>query len=203
VGGNSESATTVVEAALESRARGYRWDVGLNGTQASESGEEKASSWLAQASYDHFIAPKRFLYGRGSVERNRYAGFALRTTLGMGYGVQLREDDLGKASIRGGIEAMVEDRSTGPTDSHPALGWGVRLARHVLDRRAELFHEQDGYWNVEEESDVTLRTRSGVRIPLLKGLSVSAQLNLDWEGEPEEGREATDTTLLLGVGYNW
>jgi hypothetical protein len=73
----------------------------------------------------------------------------------------------------------------------------------VFAQRAELFHEQDGYWSLEDSGDVKVRTRTGLRVPLVDGLTASAQVNVDWAAEPEPGRRATDSTLLLGVGYTW
>jgi putative salt-induced outer membrane protein YdiY len=203
VRGNSESSTSLVEAAVEARALRYRWEAGLAAKQAEEAGVETASSWLARANYDRFIAPKRFLYGRGSVERDRFSGMDLRTTIGAGYGFQLREDETTRLALRGGIEAVVAEPVDGPRDEHPAFGWGVQFSRKVLDLRAEVFHEQEGYWSLEDTGDVTLRTRTGLRVPLVEGLNATAQLNVDWEKQPEPGREATDATMLLGVGYDW
>lgn len=203
VRGNSSSSTTVAEAVVEARAKRYRWELQGSAAQASESGKETASSWLAQGTYDRFVAAKRFFYGRTSVERDRFAGVDLRATLGGGYGVQFRETDRTRLSLRGGLEYVSLDPVTGPDDRYPAFGWGLRYAHKVFDRRAEVFHEQDGYWNLERTRDVTLRSRTGLRIPLIEGLTASAQLNVDWENEPEPGRDATDSTLLLGLGYAW
>jgi hypothetical protein len=38
---------------------------------------------------------------------------------------------------------------------------------------------------------------------LIDKLNASLQLNVDWEHDPEPGRDATDSTLLLGLGYAW
>lgn len=203
VRGNATSSTTLSEAALQARARPYRWQVELSATRASESGAESASSALAQASYDRFVAPKRFFYGRVSLERDRFAGIALRSTAGGGYGVQLREDERTRLSLRGGAELVSLDPLEGAVDRYPALGWGVRYSQWVLDRRAELFHDQDGFWNLRDTDGLTLRSRSGIRVPVAGGLTASGQLNVDWENSPEPGRESTDSTLLLGLGYRW
>ena len=201
--GNSANSNTAVDAFLGARARRYRWALEMHANQASESGAETASHWLAQGNYDRFVAPKRFFYGRTSLERDRYGGIDLRTTLGGGYGVQLLDDARTRLSLRGGLEAVSLKPLEGPTEHHPAVGWGVRYSWKVLASRAEVFHEQDGYWNLEDSADVTLRTRTGLRIPLADGLTCNAQVNVDWDHEPEPGRRATDSTLVLGLGYAW
>jgi hypothetical protein len=50
---------------------------------------------------------------------------------------------------------------------------------------------------------VSVRSKTGVRVPLLRGLGASAQLNLDWESRPAPGHKSTDSTLLFGVDYAW
>ena len=203
VRGNSESSASVAEASLEARARAHRWNLGLSAAHASEAGKRTASSALAQASFDRFVAERRFWYVRGSLERDRFAGIDSRATAGAGYGLQFRETERIQVSLRGGPEFVSLQPVAGPTERYPALGWGLRYAHKVLEERAELFHEHDGYWNLEDTGSVTVRSRSGVRLPLLEGLTANAQLNVDWENEPEPGREATDATLLLGLGYEW
>src|SRR5690606_6103910 len=113
------------------------------------------------------------------------------------------EDASTKLSLRGGLEAVVEDPVEGNRGEHPALGWGLRFARQVLDHRAEVFVDQDGFWSLEDSEDLTVRTRSGLRVPLVKGLTATGQINIDWDNRPEPGRESTDATLLLGLGYDW
>jgi putative salt-induced outer membrane protein YdiY len=203
VRGNSESATSVGDFALEARAKRWRGALALDATQATESGHQTASNWLANGNLDRFVDPRRFYYGRASIERDRYSGVELRSTLGAGYGVQLRDGDRTRASLRGGIEAVSLHPVEGARDDYPAFGWGLRYRHKVLAERAEIFHEQDGYWNLERTSDITVRTRTGVRVPVIDKLNASLQLNLDWEGDPAPGSDATDSTLLLGLGYAW
>ena len=89
------------------------------------------------------------------------------------------------------------ERQVAPTLGYPALGWGVKLAWQPW------FHEQEGFWNLEDTAAVLFRSKTGLRLPLLKGLGVSAQLNLDWERKPAPGRKSTDSTLLFGIDYAW
>ncbi|HLS56280.1 MAG TPA: DUF481 domain-containing protein, partial [Zeimonas sp.] len=75
---------------------------------------------------------------------------------------------------------------------------------HRIDTlSAELFHDQQGFLNLDDPSQVTIRSRSGLRIPFVSGLTASLQLNLDWDSEPASGRRGTDVTWLIGLGYGW
>lgn len=201
--GNSSSSRMYGEAELNARAKVYRYALGIKGLRAKDSGAEIASSWLGNGNYDRFVTEDRFYYGRGSLERDRFRGIDLRTTVGGGYGLQLYDSDRTQLSVRGGVDVIVLERTDGQRTSHPALGWGVRYSHWLWQRSAELFHDQDGFWDLEDTRQVTLRSRTGLRVPIAQGLSANAQLNVDWEREPAPGRKSTDSTLLLGLGYEW
>lgn len=82
-----------------------------------------------------------------------------------------------------------------------APGWGVRFSHWLWQRSAELYHDQDGFWDLNDSHRVTLRSKTGVRVPIAGKLSANAQLNVDWEREPARGHKPIDSTLLLGLGY--
>lgn len=91
---------------------------------------------------------------------------------------------------------MVE-RLVAPDEGYPAFGWGVKAAYPPW------FHEHEGFWNLEDTAAVLIRSKTGLRMPLLQRISASVQLNVDWERRPAPGRHSSDTTLLFGVNYGW
>ena len=203
VRGNSENERVYGDAAFNARARDYAWGLGLKVDQREERGLRTAQQWLVDGNYDRFIDERHFLYARSSLEQDRFKDIRLRSTAGAGYGWQLYDDDRTRLSLRTGLDYVTLDRRVGMDEDYPALGWGVRASRKVFARGAELFHDQDGFLSLSDPDFLTLRTRSGVRLPIAGGMTASAQINADWERTPAPGRKSTDTTLLLGLGYAW
>lgn len=203
VRGNASSSRAYGETELHARAKAYRYALGFKGTRAKDDGTRRESNWIANGNYDRFLDARRFYYGRASLERDRFRGIDLRASAGAGYGLLLYDTERTQLSVRGGLDAVSLRRTGGARDRHPAAGWGVRFTHWLWQRRAQLFHDQDGFWNLDNTREATLRSRSGLRVPIAAGLTASAQLNLDWEKEPAPGRKATDSTLLFGVGYEW
>jgi len=201
--GNSTNNRLYAQGELTARARLYRYALGLKAERAGESGQQSASNWRGDGSFDRFIDEKRFFYGRASLENNRFNDLRLRSTLGGGYGYQFYETERTKLSLRGGLDYVAIDRETGQDDSYPAAGWGLKFSHRLHALPLELFHEHDGFINLRNADDVTLRSRSGLRLPVAAGLNASLQLNADWERNPAPGRKSVDTTLLLGLGYDW
>lgn len=203
VRGNSENDRVYGDGSLNARARGYAWGLGMKVDRRKDRGVKTAQQWLLDGNYDHFVNDSEFIYARTSLEQDKIKDIQLRTTVGAGYGWQLYETDETRLSLRTGMDYVNVDRIDGEDSDYPALGWGVRAAHWLLDRRAELFHDQDGFWSVRDTEQLTIRSKSGVRLPIAAGLTASAQINADWERTPAPGRKAVNSTLLLGLGYAW
>lgn len=201
--GNVHNDQNYLEGELTARSRDYRYTIGGKVADSSDAGRQVASSWLVAGNYDLFLSEKRFLYLRGSRESDRFKGIYRRSTVGTGYGFQFIETLRINVSLRGGIDYVTLHRISGETEDYPAFGWGVRATYKLSDRGTELFHEQDGFQNLNNTRQITVRSRSGLRVPLFSGLNMSVQLNVDWDREPSDGRKPTDTTLLFGLGYAW
>lgn len=201
--GNTVGDSVYAEGDLTARAKDWRYQLGAKARHEHDADQTTASNALVSGNFDRFLDGRRFRYLRGSVEHDRFRDIVRRGALGGGYGVQWIQTERTGLALRGGIDVIDVRRYTGADESWPALGWGINFT-HRLDRlSAELFHDQQGFWNLEDPSEATVRSRTGVRVPLAFGLTASLQLNLDWESEPTPGRRATDSSWLLGLGYAW
>jgi putative salt-induced outer membrane protein YdiY len=201
--GNSSSSNLHGEAAFNARAKDFRYGLKARLDQAKDTGQTVTSNWRATGHYDHFLAPKRFVYGRGSAERDRFRDIKLRTTAGGGYGWQLYDTDRTQLAIRGGVDAVSVKHNDESSESYPALGWGLHFSHLLWQQGVELFHNQEGFWNLRHTDQVTLHTSTGLRVPLTSGMTANAQLDVDWERAPAPGVKSVDTTWLLGLGYEW
>ena len=201
--GNSPSSSSHGEGEFNARAKDYRYRLTAKADHAKDNGQTVTSNWRAGGHYDYFLAPKRFVYGRGSAERDRFRDIDLRTTAGAGYGWQLYDTDRTQLAIRGGLDAVSVKHNDGSSESYPAMGWGLQYSHRLREYRVELFHNQEGFWNLRHTEQVTLHTSTGLRVPLSSGMTANAQLDLDWERTPPPGVKAVDTTWLLGLGYEW
>ncbi len=202
--GNSNGERLYVESDFNTRARDWRYSIGLKARRERDAGNLVSSNWLLSGNHDRFLAgSERFAYLRASFEEDRFRDISLRSALGAGLGIQLLQTERTQLSVRAGLDAVGLRRYEGVDERYPAFGWGVNFSRRVDWFAAELFHDQSGFWNLDDAAQVTVRSRSGIRLPFVSGLTASLQLNLDWEGEPTEGRRAADASWLIGIGYAW
>lgn len=203
VRGNSSSDRVYAEAELKARAKAYRNAFEAKFQREDESGERTTSRSVVAANHDRFLGERRFWYLRGSLEHDRFKDIELRTTLGAGYGSRVIDTERTELSLRAGLDAVWLDRITDGDEKYPALGWGIGFSHWLTNRTLQVFHDQQGFWNLEDLDQASLRSKTGVRVPVAERLTASAQLNLDWESEPAPGLKSIDTTWLLGLNYYW
>ncbi|RPH59915.1 MAG: DUF481 domain-containing protein, partial [Burkholderiales bacterium] len=203
VRGNSTGDRVYAESDLAARAIDWRYALSAKLRRERDTDATTVSNWLVAGNFDRFLEGRRFRYVRGSVERDRFRDISTRTAVGVGYGLQLVQTERTKLSLRAGIDAIDLRRLAGEDETFPALGWGVNVSHRLDTLSAELFHDQQGFWNLDDVSQLTLRSRTGLRVPFVSGLTATLQLNLDWESEPAPGRTGTDATWLIGLGYAW
>lgn len=201
--GNSESDQLHADGELTARAKAYRYNISGRVERRTEPVTGTSSAWLLGGNYDRFLSETHFAYARTSVEHDEAKDVDRRKAVGVGYGLQLFETPAANVSVRGGLDYVAVERIDGPEEGYGALGWGIRASIAPWGPRLELFHEQDGFWNLDDTEVLLVRSKTGLRIPVMDGLNATAQLNVDWERKPAPGRESTDSTLLLGVDYKF
>ena len=67
----------------------------------------------------------------------------------------------------------------------------------------EFFHKHDGYFGVEGEDNLFVKTHQGARLTVVKNFVTTIQYDLDYDASPSPGRKATDRTFALTFGYRF
>lgn len=201
--GNTENEAYSLDAEAQGRGEKDRITLSAEYNQESSRGVDTADNAKLAAQYDRFLSKRWFLYVQGSAERDDFEDLRLRTTIGVGGGYQIIDTDLTHLSIEAGPSYVNEDFETA-TDQNFASGrWALKFDTFIFDKFAQLFHQHEGLVSLERTSDLLIRSKQGIRIPLRKNLNLTAQANVDWDNEPAPGNKQTDTKYILSVGYNW
>jgi len=201
--GNTDDGRLYGEAEFKARAKTYRYRLFGRAEQKEESGATTAQNYFVSGERDNVIDDDRFWYVRALIEHDEFKDLKLRAAAGAGLGIQIIDTSKTQFSVRGGLDYVLARRDVVPDETYPAFGWGIDYSHWFLRDRLEFFFNQGGLASLTSEGDVSLRTRTGVRLPLGSGLSANAQLNVDYEGDPGPGNDTTDTQIFLGLGYNF
>ena len=102
VRGNTDSGRLVGEGEFVARAKMYRYRLWGQGTWASEGDATTESNWRTTGSYDWFVRPHQFIYGRMSFEQDEFRDIKLRSQFGGGYGYQFLDTADTELSVQAG-----------------------------------------------------------------------------------------------------
>ncbi len=125
-----------------------------------------------------------------------------RISLGMGAGYQFVDNSFGALSTELGLSAVQEELD-GDDEVSPAIRWGLDYNRYFFAKRVELFHRQTLLIIPEDDRGQVLSSSSGLRFALNHRIDTAFRVDLNYETDPTEGNEKTDTTYTLGLGIRF
>lgn len=201
--GNTESDRTYAEGELVAQTDHNRTTLTAQVNEAREDGRKTASKRFASLGYDQFVGERWYLSANASGAEDEFQDLKLRTTLGLAAGYRFADGERFRLSGELGASYVNEDFYTAPDDDFPAGRWALNLSRKLGDGGVELFHDHELLVSLDDTDDLLLRTRSGVRFSLWRGLAAAVQLNDDRDEQPAPGREKDDRTWSLTLGYTW
>jgi putative salt-induced outer membrane protein YdiY len=201
--GNTKNRQLHIDGEMVARTQSNRYTVGGEVNRAYDNGSETANNATAYTKYDHFLTKKRYLYVNARFEHDKYQDLNLRTSIGAGLGHQFWETDTKNLSVEGGLSYVNENFYAANDDSYAAFRWGLDYDQYFFDKAFQFFHRHEGTISLQNSSDVLISAKTGVRIPLSRNLSTSAEVDVDWDNTPVAGKKKTDLTYLLNLGYSW
>lgn len=199
--GNSHDDQIHTSGEFVARAPEDRYTVNWELNEAKSAGIRTTSNRRILGQYDMFLDPKNYLFVNAKAERDELAGLDLRSGVGVGYGRQFLDNDITKLSSEVSLNYIREDYDITPDRSFPTLGLGFKYEQKFLNQKLVYFNNFNVDTNLNDTSDVLLRNRMGIRIPIADGINLSTQFNLDYDNEPAIGKKKTDTALIFSVGY--
>ncbi|MGD8789741.1 MAG: DUF481 domain-containing protein, partial [Burkholderiales bacterium] len=153
--------------------------------------------------YDHFISQKWYAYASASAENDKFKDINLRTTIGAGAGYQFFETKTTNLGMELGASYVNTDYIDAEDDDYPAGRWAMNYTQAFWDSKLEFFNTDSVHVSLEDSNSYFLRTRTGLRFPLVDRLISTLQYNYDYDNNPAPGRVKADKTWLFTLGYKW
>jgi hypothetical protein len=163
---------------------------------------------LGSATYDHFLTKKWFVFGNGTAQTDKFKDLDLLGNLATGLGYQFWSSRDLNLSARLG-PAYAYEKYTKPMKflnnkdqrDYFAGYWALDFDMWFFDRLFQVFHHDDFLYDVQESTNWVVRTRTGVRIPMVMKLYASFQFNYDYDHQPAEGKKQYDQAWIFGLGW--
>ena len=200
--GNSstESFNTLAESRLK-RPNAEHLVTLLRNTEKAEGATSKDQVDLSYG-LKRFISPRWYGSGNGNYFRDELKDIDQRLSIGAGLGFQLTNSRRGALSTEVGVSA-VQERLNGVDRTNPAARWAIDFQRYFFDRRVEVFHRQTVLAIASEGRGQVLTSSTGLRFALSERVDTALRTDLNYETNPPQGSEKTDTTYTLGVGLKF
>ncbi|MFN3750288.1 MAG: DUF481 domain-containing protein [Thiobacillus sp.] len=199
--GNTDGEMLHLDGELVARHPTQRVTLGGELNEASQDGVNTVSNWRLGLKVDHFLAERTYLYAHTRFDHDGQADLDLRSTIGVGGGRQFVERDDLAFSLEGGFSLVHEAYGSVPDARFPGARAALRYEQGLWGNRLRLFHTSDLLLNLEAVEDYLLQTRTGFRVPMGNGLSLGAQVNVDYDAVPAAGKDSTDTALIFKLDY--
>ncbi|MGE4613455.1 MAG: DUF481 domain-containing protein, partial [Planctomycetota bacterium] len=142
------------------------------------------------------------LYTSFSARNDQFADLSLRTTAGIGAGIQILDSDSISWSQEAGISALNEDFISAEDEAASTLRVAGNLAWSIDDGLLEAFHDHTIFVSLENPDDLLAESRLGIRTRIIGGLSLNAQMNVRHDSQPPIAIQGEDIELLVGLGYS-
>ncbi|MBX2834602.1 MAG: DUF481 domain-containing protein [Micavibrio sp.] len=202
--GNTESDAINLDTTIKAKWNDiHRATLKAEYNRETEDDLKTENNKMVEGQYDYFLHEKWFLNSNLGFEQDEISELDLRTTAGAGLGYQPYEsDDLNLQFILG-PSYLHEEYEGGSEDDALAAHWSMDYDQKIIDDMFEIFHEHEILVPSDDADAFLFNSKSGIRIPLKKGLVATGEIDFDWDNAPETGVKEDDTTYAAKLGYEW
>lgn len=159
--------------------------------------------WLLSGSYNYFFHKKTYMGASMSLEHDPLADLDLRTTAGPSIGYQFFESKPLNLKAEIGMMLVNEEYRDAEDFSYVQPAWHIDFDKYIIGKRLQFYHEQYGVINLDNEDQWFFRCWTGLRLPLGKGIQVSAEYKLDYNNKSVNNSDSTESVFKLKLGYKW
>ena len=158
---------------------------------------------MAYVEYDRFITEKLFAGARASFEVDDIADLDSRIQVGPYIGYQYYESDQLNLATRIGVDYLVDEFENGDKEESAAASWGLDYDQKFINDAIQIFYKHDVTVPLDDTAGFLYDGETGIRFPVAKFLTGSAQIDFDWDNDPAPGIQEDDTKYSLKIGYEF
>jgi putative salt-induced outer membrane protein YdiY len=201
--GNSRTDNLRVEGEAVARQQQNRWTLSGVFDRGKDLGNVTRHNWRVSGKYDLFINPRWYGYSILTLEEDRFRDIDRREVIGAGIGHQLIDTERTNLSLEGGLNYVRTGFEDDPDENYPALRWAVKYDQRLFATEMQIFHNHEILSDITDFERTFVRSQTGLRLPLLNRLMATAQLNVDFDNKPADGKVKSDRVYLFTLGYHW
>jgi putative salt-induced outer membrane protein len=153
--------------------------------------------------YERNLSDKLFAFGAGELERNSLAKLSLRTSLNGGLGYKVIRDANTTFDVFGGLGWSRFDYEAPLADKSGAELMFGEESTHKLSPTVNFKQRLVVYPGAKSDLGYRATFDAGLSAALAGNLTANITLSNRYQSKPATGSKATDSLLLVGVGYQF
>ena len=171
-------------------------------TASGETRTTKRKSYI-RSSYDYFFNDKTYVAYSLALENNDLSDLNLRTSVGPLLGYQFYESRPLNLLTEVGVLWVGEDYNDAADKHYWQPAWRIDFDKYVFGDHLQIYHEQTGTVRVDDTHRWLLKSWTGFRVPTKSGIQYGVEYKLDYDSQPINQVESTETTVRIKLGYKW
>jgi putative salt-induced outer membrane protein YdiY len=199
--GSSDVSSLHLAGLITWRTLQNQTSVDLNINGAKTAGIQTARNLTSTLRHQEFLADHIYANGNLILTNDVFRDLNLRVAPGVGIGYQTLRYDVVSFAVDGGAGYVNEQHRVEADRSYWAARETIKLEWFVVPKRLQIYHQEDGYFGLTGGENQFVQTRSGVRLILVGGLLMSAELGLNYDRRPPLGQDPVDRRFAITLGY--
>jgi len=163
---------------------------------------------LGSATYERFLDKKWFVFGNATAQTDKFKDLDLLGNVAAGPGYQFWRSREKNLSVKLG-PAYAYEKYARPMKflnnkkqrDYFAGFWALDFDMWFFDRFFQVFHHDDLIYDFQDSENWVVRTRTGIRIPMVLKLFASLQFNYEYDNQPADGKKNYDQSWNFGLGW--
>ena len=201
--GNSQKKSASIDGEVKARNEKNRYTAKAEANWAEDEGEQTKNDRQLNLEYDRFMNEKWFIGSRLNLKTDEQAALDLRTKLGAFVGYQFYETKELNLLTKAGLDYISTEYENDESEDDIAASWSLDYDQRFFEDSFQLFHNHDLAIPMDDTEAFLIETKTGLRVPVGKHLTGTAEVDFDWDNMPAAGVREQDTTYSVKLGYEW
>ena len=134
------------------------------------------------------------IYGRGTFDKNKFAGVDSRFGQGIGLAWRVKATDINQLNVEGGFELTQQDNLDGTSDNFSALR-AATTWKHIFSENSYFFVGLEYLPNMDVSEDYRINSETSVVVPISAHIAMKASYIVRFDNLPS--MNAAGTAPLL------
>jgi len=167
------------------------------------SGENTKRDWQIYPTYDYFMTEKLYVSFVYSAKQEKFAGLDLRQSVGPSVGYELFKGSPITLKESLGFFFVTEKYAEREDAQYYGPGWNFEYKHDMLDGKIQIYHRHYSSINIQDVEKFLWHSWSGIRVPVVHGIVVSSEMEVNYDGQPSLKAKPLDTIFRVKLGYEW